>query len=205
MEKIPSEFQLIISRQMKSDTWDITKLLDIFKEELDAREKTRGVGGSTEKPGARVGRYKDPLTTAAALHANDPTQVVCYFCDQPGHKSYKCTDPDKRKGILKKKGRCFLCLKSGNIVKNCPSDMKCMKCTAKHHSIVCKSPPKIHPPGTNGEQQSPPTDDSLEDIVRNDSTEMSSFLPVGEQQQKMEAVRNQLSVNEPMQWPSHEN
>ncbi len=31
-----------------------------------------------------------------------------------------------------------------------------MKCAAKHHSIVCKSPPKIHPPGTNGEQQSPP-------------------------------------------------
>ncbi len=31
-----------------------------------------------------------------------------------------------------------------------------MKCAAKHHSIVCKSPSKIHPPGTNGEQQSPP-------------------------------------------------
>jgi hypothetical protein len=31
---------------------------------------------------------------------------------------------------------------------------------------------------------------------------MSSFLPVCEQQQKeIEAVRNQLSENEPMQWP----
>ena len=50
MEKIPNEFQLIISRQMKSDTWDITNLLGIYKEELGAREKTRGVGGSTEKP-----------------------------------------------------------------------------------------------------------------------------------------------------------
>ena len=35
---------------------------------------------------------------------------------------------------------------------------------------------------------------------------MSSFLPVGEQQQQeMEAVRNQLSENKPMQWPSVEN
>ncbi len=35
---------------------------------------------------------------------------------------------------------------------------------------------------------------------------MSSFLPVGEQQQQeMEAVRNQLSENEPMLWPSVEN
>ncbi len=52
----------------------------------------------------------------------------------------------------------------------------------------------------------PPTDNPSEDIVYNDSTEMSSFLPVGEQQQQeMEAVRNQLSENEPMQWPSVEN
>ena len=52
----------------------------------------------------------------------------------------------------------------------------------------------------------PPTDNPFEDVVYNDSTEMSSFLPVGEQQQKeIEAVRNQLSENEPMSWPSLEN
>jgi hypothetical protein len=49
----------------------------------------------------------------------------------------------------------------------------------------------------------PPTDNPSEDIVYNDSTEMSSFLPVDEQQQReIEAVRNQLSENEPMPWPS---
>ncbi len=52
----------------------------------------------------------------------------------------------------------------------------------------------------------PPTDNPSEDIVYNDSTEMSSFLPVGEpQQQEIEAVSNQLSENEPMKWPSFEN
>ncbi len=52
----------------------------------------------------------------------------------------------------------------------------------------------------------PPTDNPTEDIVYNDSTEMSSFLPVGEQQQQeIEAVRNQLTGNDPMQWPSVEN
>ncbi len=52
----------------------------------------------------------------------------------------------------------------------------------------------------------PPTDNPSEDIVYNDSSEMSSFLPVGEhQQQEIQAVRNQLSENEPMQWPSVEN
>ena len=52
----------------------------------------------------------------------------------------------------------------------------------------------------------PPTDNPSEDIVYNNSTEMSSFLPVGEQQQQeIEAVRNQLSENEPMEWPTVEN
>ena len=52
----------------------------------------------------------------------------------------------------------------------------------------------------------PPTDNPSEDIVYNGSTEMSSFLPVGEQQQQeIEAVRSQLSKNEPMSWPSTEN
>ena len=52
----------------------------------------------------------------------------------------------------------------------------------------------------------PPTDNPTEDIVYNAATEMSSFLPVGEQQeQEIEAVRNQLSEKEPMQWPSVDN
>ena len=45
-----------------------------------------------------------------------------------------------------------------------------------------------------------PTDNPSEDTVYNDSTEISTFLPVGEQQQQqeIEAIRTQLSANEPM-------
>ncbi|CAB3992941.1 ATP-dependent DNA helicase PIF1 [Paramuricea clavata] len=51
----------------------------------------------------------------------------------------------------------------------------------------------------------PPTENPSEDIVYNNSTDMNSFLPVGEQQeQEVEAVRNQLSANEPMPWPTIE-
>ena len=50
------------------------------------------------------------------------------------------------------------------------------------------------------------TDNPAEDTVYNDSTEMSSFLPVGEQQeQDIEAIRNQLYANELMTWPTIEN
>ncbi|XP_028394509.1 uncharacterized protein LOC114518706 [Dendronephthya gigantea] len=52
----------------------------------------------------------------------------------------------------------------------------------------------------------PPTDNPSEDIIYNESTEMSSFLPVGEQQQQeIEAVRNKLCGNEPMSWPTVDN
>lgn len=50
----------------------------------------------------------------------------------------------------------------------------------------------------------PATYNPADDTVYNESTEMSSFLPVGEhQQQEIEAVRNQLlSAQELMEWPS---
>ncbi|CAB4002426.1 Hypothetical predicted protein [Paramuricea clavata] len=52
----------------------------------------------------------------------------------------------------------------------------------------------------------PPTGNPSEDIVYDDSTEMSRFLLVGEQrQQEIEAVRSQLSENEPIPWPWTEN
>ena len=52
----------------------------------------------------------------------------------------------------------------------------------------------------------PPTDNPSKDIVYIHSTEMSSFLPVGEQQQQeIEAIKNQLSESEPMPWPPNGN
>ena len=53
---------------------------------------------------------------------------------------------------------------------------------------------------------SPPTENPSEDVVYNNTTEMSSFLPVGEQQQQeLEAIKNQLSENDTMAWPSVDN
>ena len=76
-------------------------------------------------------------------------------------------------------------------------------------------PPELMTVETNGNIVSdedcssdtgPPTDNPSEDIVYDDSKHMSSFLPVGEQQQQeIEAVRNKLCESEPMSWPTIEN
>ena len=45
----------------------------------------------------------------------------------------------------------------------------------------------------------PPTDNPAEDSVYNESNEMSSFLPVGEQhEQELNALRSQLSPDKPL-------
>ena len=51
----------------------------------------------------------------------------------------------------------------------------------------------------------PVSSENEEDIVYNKLTEMSSFLPVGPQQeQEVQAIKGQLSGDKPLNWPSHE-
>ena len=95
---------------MKSDDGDVNELIEAFKEELEACEKSRFVGGAgnvVEKPWLKPKIPRDPIT-AAALFLPEQGQANCYFCNHPGHRSFNCTsvtDPEKRKEISKKKGR----------------------------------------------------------------------------------------------------
>ena len=53
------------------------------------------------------------------------------------------TKIDSRKLILRKSGRCFLCLRQGHLVRDCPAKMKCFKCEKKHHVSICDLTEKI--------------------------------------------------------------
>ena len=48
------------------------------------------------------------------------------------------TDITARRAILRKKGKCFLCLRSGHIIKHCDSQYKCQKCGGHHHVSICE-------------------------------------------------------------------
>ena len=61
------------------------------------------------------------------------------FCRQD-HKSVDCvvvTNVGERKDILKKQGRCFICLKRSHIARNCDSKRSCSNCSQRHHSSLC--------------------------------------------------------------------
>ena len=39
--------------------------------------------------------------------------------------------------ILRKKGKCFNCLRSAHIARDCPSKSNCYKCNQRHHTSLC--------------------------------------------------------------------
>ena len=57
--------------------------------------------------------------------------------DHPPSQCQKVTNIKSRYDILKKYGKCFVCLKSGHIAKYCPSNYICRKCHGKHNISVC--------------------------------------------------------------------
>ncbi|XP_028415550.1 uncharacterized protein LOC114538622 [Dendronephthya gigantea] len=67
------------------------------------------------------------------------------------------TDRAARRAILRKKGKCFLCLRSGHIIKHCDSHYKCQKCGGHHHLSICeKNDSKPPAPGSEADQQHNP-------------------------------------------------
>ena len=136
--------RLIITREVK-DKWDLDHILDVFRSELEARERANGNNVSptdefsTKHPYNR-GRKGLPLSTDAALFATG-SKPTCTYC-RKDHASNACknvTSITGRKEILKRAGRCLVCLKRNHISKDCSSRMKCLKCGREHHISICTS------------------------------------------------------------------
>ena len=136
--KLPQDLRLIITREVK-DEWDFDHILDVFRSELEARERANGnnvspIDQSSTKPPYNRGRKGLPLSTDAALFATG-SKPTCTYCgkDHASNAYKNVTSIAARKEILKRAGRCFVCLKRNHISKNCSSRMKCLKCGRQHH------------------------------------------------------------------------
>ena len=137
MNKLPHELKLIITRKREED-WNLDSILGEIEKEIEARERAR--------PGNVVQMRDKRLTnehpTASTLLSGAANRACCY-CSQ-AHSSDVCTnvtDGEARKKILKKSGRCFVCLKRGHISKECRSKYKCSKCGNRHHVSICSKTP----------------------------------------------------------------
>ena len=124
MDRLPTQVKLTISIQLKQDLWDLTKLLELFRDEIRARENINAAERSKDKDGKNnfdLDFTEPPPRTDAVLTAQNTLKGRCLFC-KAFHWSDKCTvlsDIEARKEFLRKGRRCFLCLREGHLAKNC--------------------------------------------------------------------------------------
>ena len=153
-KKLPSELKMIMSRKFKNDVWDIKQMMDMFKEELEAKERCSFNAKSEKKEDVTSDDElsystsnlhvqqvpppkKTPRQRKPPLNANKPK---CIFCGQAEHETQNCpnvTNVQTRKEMLKNMGRCFVCLTKGHRSGNCRKQYQCRKCGKRHHVCIC--------------------------------------------------------------------
>lgn len=156
LSKIPDDIGLLISRQIKEESWDFGKLLSLLREEVENRERCCGMQAlasndqseTKSKLNQKPERKPDNPATASALHAAEgKAQPSCTYCKQQ-HTSTNChvvTNRAARQDILRKQGRCFICLRKNHLARDCESKGSCFKCSRRHHVSLCDNLSRIPP------------------------------------------------------------
>ena len=157
MGKIPQELCLILSRGASELRIRESCALGPVTEQ--ARSKGKREFGFGFQPG----QNRRPPTSSTLFSNNEGPPLDkdkwCAFCNGP-HPSTKCaivTDPEARKKILRQKRKCFGCLRSGHLSRDC--EARCYRCGGKHHVSLCNvqeypgySSPARKARGSNKEQ-----------------------------------------------------
>ncbi|XP_057292161.1 uncharacterized protein LOC130614736 [Hydractinia symbiolongicarpus] len=135
-ERIPNELRMIISRNFGEEKWSVEKMLFFINNELQARERcTVTAKGKGQTPNENYKRG-GISTTDCLLTLDRKKCVFCHDSHSPSRCS-KVTNVQTRSQIMKKEGRCFLCLQHGHISKNCCSNYICNRCGRRHHISLC--------------------------------------------------------------------
>ena len=157
MSKIPDEIRLTISRNTTAEIWELNGLLQSFKKELQARERCVSVSESRTDKKDNKESSENPFSASSLTAFGKYQNISCTYCSQP-HPSARCnvvTDIAARKAALRQRGRCFKCLKSNHISRNCTDGRTCFKCGGHHHISICaKILPSNKLDGSEMKQQS---------------------------------------------------
>lgn len=172
MSKLPADVRIHIARNTSNDVWEIQELLNIIRKEVEAREVCENVETSNDNQNKKSNAsYHRGLSSASALFTKESglgnqVSIRCAFCQKP-HFSTSCEnvrDINKRKEILKREGRCFICFRKGHVMRQCDNIKKCRKCQVNHHQSICQGqnhPPEIpkKPETPRSPEQSPARDE----------------------------------------------
>ena len=170
LERLPHQLKVIISRNLKSELWDLDKILWLINDELRAQESCifpsnsfNSTSNDQKQGGKNNLSYFESPTSGSALYSNQTHQNKSAFC-RGNHWSDKCkviSEPEARKEYLRKGNGCFLCLNQSHISRNCPKTKTCYYCKDLHNSTICtKKKDDLEKLGN-------PTDDTNTNAVHN--------------------------------------
>ena len=139
LSKLPYALNLQLSRRFdtNTDVWEVDKIMEELKRELEARERCYS---ATEKNDQHQNSLKRDYSTTEALYAGNTHFISCAYCDGK-HYSDQCrivTDVNKRNELLKRKKKCFLCTRFGHLKRDCTTKRSCFRCKGSHHTSVCE-------------------------------------------------------------------
>ena len=144
MSKLPSDIRLLVARKTNGSLLELNSLIELLKVEVEAREasfslKTHDVENRKPWERNRVNGGKN-VTGAFLNNSNSQTgNIICVFCSKP-HFSASCEevkDIGKRRDIIVRDRRCFLCLKRGHRASEFNRSVQCRKCKKRHHQSIC--------------------------------------------------------------------
>ena len=97
MSRMPSDITLQVARKTSEDIWSIDEIMTIIRQEIEAREVSKGISATDTKGYAKPVRITPNGTTKTfvAKSENPKKGIECYFCKKD-HYSNECneiTDP----------------------------------------------------------------------------------------------------------------
>ena len=141
MDKLPPGIRIVISRELTGETWSVGEVTSILslRWDVSAQEYSVALSGSipvhSPKRHDLPQRGKPLHLSATALMPSSQGGPYCVYCGQ-GHESPSCTAVKSavaRKELLRKTGKCYICLKKRHLSRDCRSTNSCGKFQGRHH------------------------------------------------------------------------
>ncbi|KAJ3655228.1 hypothetical protein Zmor_014364 [Zophobas morio] len=119
-----SDTALVPIKNPTDNLKDCSSLLDTGKQ---CESKTKYLGKSLKSNTKKV-------------QVSNNQSIPCFICSQM-HNIFNCTTflsltPNDRVEQIKKMNRCFNCLRSNHVAKNCYISRRCKQCHKKHHTLL---------------------------------------------------------------------
>ena len=101
-EKLPSELRMVLARRFQDDVWTLPEMMESFRNELYAKERSAAIGMNISRNGMNISRNnhkKFNESTASAFLVNG--KQACVYC-RVTHPSFEVYEHSSEKKYSEK-------------------------------------------------------------------------------------------------------